>query len=84
MREQVTAAHRATAPPRILGPILLMVLGLCAAIAFSFAFTTWAIDSHSREACTELRILATAPGAQTAYDQTVKREYQHLYALRCG
>lgn len=82
-----TAAHRAAkppAPPRVLGPVLLIVLGLGAALAFSFGYANWAINNHSRQACAELHVLATAAGAQTPYDRAVKREYKHLVTLRCG
>ena len=64
-------------------PFLAIVFGLALAVMLSFGYTTWAINSHSRQACAELRILATAPGAVTPYDKTVKKEYEALYALRC-
>lgn len=77
---RVTDGHGERWP---LGPFLAIVVGLILAVAFSFGYTTWAIGSHSRQACTELHILATAPGAVTAYDAAVKKEYASLYALRC-
>jgi hypothetical protein len=66
-----------------LGPFLLIVGGLALAVVLSLGYTTWAISYHSRQSCTELRILAYASGAQTAYDKTVKKEYEGLYTLRC-
>jgi predicted negative regulator of RcsB-dependent stress response len=70
--------------PGLLGPWLAMVFGLILAVLFCFGYTAWAINEHSHQACTELQILATAPGAVTPYDMTVKAQYQHLYTLRCG
>ena len=67
-----------------LGPFLLIIGGLAFAVLLSLGYTTWAISYHSRQSCSELRILATAPGAVTPYDMTVKKEYEGLYALRCG
>ena len=64
-------------------PFMAIVFGLAFAVLLSFGYTTWAINSHSRQACAELQILATAPGAVTPYDKTVQKEYEALYALRC-
>ena len=64
-------------------PFLAIICGLAFAVLLSFGYTTWAIGSHAHQACAELRILATAPGAETSYDETVKKEYQGLYTLRC-
>jgi hypothetical protein len=66
------------------GPFMAIVCGLALAVALSVGYTTWAIGYHARQACAELRIIATAPGAETPYDRTVKREYGALYKLRCG
>lgn len=75
------------APPRPdrwpLVPFLAIVCGLALAVLLSFGYTTWAIDYHARQACSELRILSTAPGAVTTYDRAVRKEYEDLYALRC-
>ena len=67
-----------------LGPFLAIICGLAFAVLLSLGYTTWAINYHSRQACAELQILATAGGAVTAYDKTVKREYEGLYKLRCA
>ena len=64
-------------------PFLAIVCGLVFAVVLSFGYTTWAIGAHAHQACTELQILASASGAVTPYDQTVKKEYAALYALRC-
>jgi hypothetical protein len=69
--------------PKIRGPLLLMVAGIICGLILSFGYTTWAIGYHSRQACAELRIMATAKGATGSYETAVRREYQHLYALRC-
>jgi len=69
--------------PRVAGPVLLMIAGLLAAVVFSFGYTSWAIGYHGRQACAELRILATAPGADTRYDKAVREQFGHLYELRC-
>lgn len=66
------------------GPVLAMALGLATAVLCSLGYTQWAIGAHSRQACSEIRILATAPGAVSSYDRTIRGEYQHLYRLRCG
>lgn len=65
------------------GPGLIMAAGLVLIVVFTFLYTSWAIDQHSRQACAELSVLATAPGAVTAYDKSIKAEYARLYALRC-
>jgi hypothetical protein len=67
-----------------LGPFAAIIGGLALAVLLSFGYTSWAINSHSRQACAELQILAAAPGAITSYDRTVKKEYEGLYALRCS
>jgi hypothetical protein len=72
------------AAKRLRGPILLIVASVVAAIALNFGFTAWAIGYHSKQACSELHILATMKGAITAYDQGIRHAYERLYALRCG
>ena len=67
-----------------LGPFLAIIFGLAAAVLLSIGYATWAIDYHAHQACAEIRIIATAGGAATPYDQTVKKEYEALYALRCS
>jgi hypothetical protein len=63
--------------------LLAVIAGLILIVGFSSLYTNWALHQHDRQACAELRILAVAPGAATRYDQTIKREYQGLYQLRC-
>jgi hypothetical protein len=70
--------------PPTAGPIILMTVALITALILNLAYTTWAIGEHTRQACAELQILATAPRAVTAYDRSVKAAYGRLYALRCG
>ena len=66
-----------------LGPFLAIIGGLVLTVLLSFGYMTWAIGSHAHQACAELRILATASGAETSYDKAVKKEYEGLYTLRC-
>jgi hypothetical protein len=70
-------------PPPPLFSFLLIITGIIAGLLLSAGYTTWSIDGHSHQACSELRILAVSRGAATAYDRAVKREYQRLYKLRC-
>jgi hypothetical protein len=67
----------------LLSPLVAVVAGLVLGVALSVGYTTWAIGYHARQSCAELRIIATAGGAQTPYDKAVKKEYQALYGLRC-
>ena len=66
------------------GSFRLTIAAFILALALNAGYTTYAIYSHSRQACSELRILATTRGAVTPYDQAVHRAYGRLYALRCG
>ena len=65
-------------------PFLVIIGGLILAGLLSTGYTHWAIGAHSRQACSELQIIATAPGAGTPFDRTIEREYRALYELRCG
>jgi hypothetical protein len=67
----------------VIVPLVFTVTGLLVTIVFSFLYTNWSISDHAHQACSEMNILATAKGATTGYDQTVRREYRSLYALRC-
>lgn len=63
--------------------IFLIIAAGVLAILLSAGYTTYALESHSHQACTQLHILATAKGAVTPYDRQIKREYLALYELRC-
>jgi hypothetical protein len=71
-------------PPKFpLAPFLAMLGGLIAAIILSAGFTSWSITIHSRQACPEMSVLASARGTSTPWEKTVSREYADLYRLRC-
>jgi len=64
-------------------PLTLALTGLAIALAGAFAITNWEITQHARQACEAYHALATSKGAASPYDQTVRREFQQLYKLRC-
>jgi hypothetical protein len=64
-------------------PFLAIIFGLAVAVLLNIGYTTWAISYHAHQSCSEVRIIATAGGAITPYDRTIKKEYQGLYRLRC-
>jgi hypothetical protein len=70
--------------PAVPASVLIMIAGFVLAVVVAAGYTTYAIGSHSRQACAELRILATTKGAATRYDMAVRHAYRSLYALRCG
>lgn len=70
--------------PKIRGPLLLVATGLAFALAFTLGYTTWALHYHDQQACAALQIQATATGASSPYDRTIREQYRRLYALRCG
>jgi hypothetical protein len=78
------AAPPRTRPTQIWPGLLVLAAGLMLLSLFTAGYTSWAIGQHSREACAELRILATAPGAVTEFDKAVQVQYQRLSRLRCA
>ena len=74
--------YQRTARPGV--SFIVMIVGLALALALNAGFTWWALGYHSRQACTELSILASTGGATTSYDQAVRAAYERLYGLRCG
>jgi hypothetical protein len=63
---------------------LSIIASLVLAILLSFGYTNRSIDSHSRQACAELQVIATSGGAMTTYDKAIKSAYQKLYKIRCS
>jgi hypothetical protein len=72
------------APKRAFASLWVMITGFVLAVALCVSYSTYAIEVHTHEACSELRILAMTGGAATRYDQTVRAAYDRLYVLRCG
>ena len=72
------------APRTPLVSFKVMLAGFVACVILCAGYSTYAIEFHAHQACTELRILAKTGGAATRYDLAVSRAYGRLYSLRCG
>jgi hypothetical protein len=73
---------------RLIGSPWLTIGFLVIALVFTVFYARWAVDQHAavvrQQTCAAYHRLATAKGATTPYDQTIKATNAHLFRTRCS
>ncbi len=63
--------------------LIIIMLFMVVALVVNAAYTQYSIDSYSRKACGALYGIASAKGARTPFEHSIRDNYVQLYNVRC-